>query len=186
MRSIPLFAALLAFFAATTLFAEPLSEGEKEAVKAAVMRRLEVTPKRMENEALSKVFGATFYTTELRLDLGGGRATMMDIVLARVGEEFQHLPSPSTTQPVPELLALLHPAFRLKSKDDALVFEKALDELYPMSTFEQKHKAIHQKERAWTFVRGKFFKDKSGLVVTTDESGKITEIRNVLKLTLPQ
>ena len=168
-------------FIASSLLAAPLDDAERKAVTAAVMERLTVEPERIENDGLARVFDATFYKVDVRLALPSG-ATKFGTKLMRVGEEVLDVPSPASTQSMPELVKILRKDFLLKSKADAATFEQALDVLYPMGSSDKKHKAIAQKGSRWTFVRGKFFDDTKGYVATTDASGRITEIRRVLKL----
>ncbi len=66
-------------------------------------------------------------------------------------------------------------SFRIKSKNDAKKFEKALDKIFPVFNLNKK---ILKKNGQWLFVRGRSFGKKTGVIVDVDGNGKIVSIKN--------
>jgi hypothetical protein len=165
-------------------FAEPMSDAERNAVRAAALELVESTPKRIDSEAIQQTFTAKFYDVELKIAQGPGSWQNVTLRLARSGDAYQSVGLPSTDAKMPELAKLMHPRFRLSDQDQAQVLQTALDEIYPVSTFgsEKPPREIRQSGTTWEFIRGKFFKDYKGFVVTTTEEGMITGIAYSLSI----
>ncbi len=175
--------ASVAILIATTVFADPLTDEESKALEAEVMRRITTEAKKVESEALGKAFAATFYEVDVKVSQGSSSQTV-GLQLARVGGQFVDVDKPTTNQSTPWLLKMLRPEFRLTSEADAKVFEAALDAIYPIHTFGDKEspKAIRNEGSKWIFVRGTFFDDVSGYIVTTDEEGVVTAVDYSLRI----
>ena len=184
MRTTYLLAITLLLVGASSLFAAPVTDAERDAIRREVLRRIRIEPERVEHAALKQVFDATFFKAEVEIDQGGGSSTSSSIQLSRKGEKWVDVEEPTTDQGLPVLTSLVKDAFRLTDKASAEVFEQALDQLYPIHSFGDKKepKEILRKGSTWIFVRGLFFEDKQGFVVATDEEGRIKEIRQQLRL----
>ncbi|MDJ0973714.1 MAG: hypothetical protein QNJ98_04585 [Planctomycetota bacterium] len=184
MRTTFLLALALLLVGASSLFAAPVTDAERDAIRREVLRRVRIEPERIEHAALKQVFDAAFFKAEVHVDQGGGSSTSSTIQLSRQGEKWVEVENPTTDQGLPVLTSLVKDTFRLDGKEAAEVFEQALDQLFPMRSFGNKKepKEILRKGSTWIFVRGTFFEDKKGFTVATDEEGKITEIRQQLRL----
>jgi hypothetical protein len=81
------------------------------------------------------------------------------------------------------LLRVVRDDFILSDQASAKQFEAALDVLYPIQVFgEKEHKEIRQDGTKWIFVRGKFFNDLKGFIVSTGADGKLTKIDHSLEI----
>jgi hypothetical protein len=150
---------------------------ETKAVEQEVLKRIKITPTKVESLAVKKVFAATFYKVKIGIKDGDSTSTS-ELSLARNQGKFVSIESTTTTRKMPVLQSVVKKDFKLKSEADAKVFQEALDKLYPVRGFgdDGKAKAIKKTASGWTFVRGTFFKDLKGFVVTTDASGVIKTI----------
>lgn len=174
----------LSLLASSRLLAAPVTDAERDAIRREVLRRIRIEPERLDHAALATVFDAAFYKAEVQVDQGGGSSTSATIQLSRAGEDWVEIETPTTDQALPVLTRLVKPDFVLDGKASAEVFEQALDQLYPMRSFGSKKepKEILRQGTTWIFVRGSFFDDKKGFLVATDEAGRITGIRQQLRL----
>jgi hypothetical protein len=144
---------------------------------------VQLDPQPLTGEALGKVFKASFFKVKVSFGTDGGITTL---VVARNGDDLAQVSTPGTNADMPDLKKLVKPDFKLKAEADAKTFEAALDLLYPIDErFDKedlKVKAIKHSGTEWTFVRGKFFDDFKGLVVKTDASGTVTNIKYSLEI----
>ncbi len=163
---------------ASQAIADPLDEAEMKAVRAAALDLIKSTPTRIASPAIEKTFAAKFYDVELKISQGPNSSQSVTLRIARGGGGYQSVGLPSSNADMPDLTKLVHPAFRLTDKAHAEMLQTSLNEIYPISTFgdEQPPKEIRQAGTTWTFIRGKFFKDFKGFVVTTTEEGMIMSI----------
>ena len=143
---------------------------------------VKLAPKRLTSEALPKIFSATFYNVGVSIGEDGGGTTL---TVARVGDEIAQVTTPSSSAEMPAFVKLVKEDFVLKTDADAHLLQDALDVLYPIdSRFSPEDvnlKAIRHKANQFTFVRGKFFDNVKGFVVTTDAVGKITSVKYSLE-----
>lgn len=147
---------------------------ETAAIENAIKDRITVEVKWKNTKRLSEVFAGKLYDVKIRLGQGKGSSYIHEQMLV-VGDEVNDVPQPTTNQKMPELLKMLNKQFKLKSQQDAETFEAALDELYPIR-FKKETKAIKKVDGKYVFVRGTFFKDLKGFVVTANADGAITDI----------
>ncbi len=166
-----------------TVAAAPMTDEESKAVEAEVRRRITTKTKKLDSDALNKAFVASLYEVDVKVSQGNSSQTV-GLQLARVDGKFVDVEKPTTNQSMPWLKKILRPEFRLKSDPDAKVFEAALDAIYPISTFGNKKspKAIRHDGNKWIFVRGTFFDDVSGYIVTTDDEGAVTAVDYSLRI----
>ncbi len=75
-----------------------------------------------------------------------------------------------------ELMQAVNPGFILNSDVQAVMFQDAINAIYPPGTFEKDKIKFYKKESNWIFVRDESFGEEEGFVVKTNEKGKITEI----------
>jgi hypothetical protein len=141
-------------------------------VKAAVEKKLlsKIEIKKVEiDPAASEVFRAPIY--KVRPELG---------YIAVVDGEVLNLNKPSSNFRLPGYLKLIREDFMLDSEEKANTLASALQLTFPYK-LKKIVKPVKVKH-GWIIFRGKFFKNYSGLVFTTNEQGKITLVEYVLKI----
>jgi hypothetical protein len=167
-------------------FADEITAKEKSAIDAELRKRVTFTPKRISSRALTTVFDATFYDVKMRVSSPDGSTSTTTMKLTHKGSAFVSIESPDTNKPMAKLQSLVKTSFKINNTAAAKTFEQALDSIYPIrSGFgdkDLKAKAFVQKGKTWTFIRGEFFKDHKGFIVTTDAKGKITSIKYSLSI----
>ena len=142
--------------------------------------KLQVRP--INAPALSKVFAGGVYEVTTTKELGGGGTSEERQRVVFDGKQFAPIEQPGTNQDFPFLLNLIKSEFRLATQSQAKQFEAALDALYDGISVGDEPKQIKQQGNQWIFVRGKFFEDLSGYILTTKADGKITKVAYSLKI----
>ena len=144
---------------------------------------VKLEPHPLTGDALAKIFTAKFFKVNVSIGADRGGTTL---VVARSGDNLIEVSTPGTDADMPDLKALLKPDFKLKADADGKTFQAALDLLYPIDErFDKedlKAKAVRHADTEWTFIRGKFFDHFKGLVVKTDATGAITNIKYSLDI----
>jgi len=156
---------------------------DRNLIRQEICRRITVEATPVVEEAVGKVFEATFYRVKLgRKDPDGSIYGMGKLLMARKGEEMVSPSSISTDKPLPVLLALISPHFRIRDRSDAECVQQALEALYPVTSISDKNaREIRRDGDTWLLIRGKFFDHLKGFVVRT-EGGKVVEMRYGLKI----
>ena len=165
------------------VMAAPLTPKEKDTLHQAVMKKekatIETDATRREDDALTSVFSPTFYDVTI-LQHSTTHTQEKNALLISLDGQMIELKHPTTNEHLPNLQRILKQDFHLKTAQDALILEEALDILYPISTSfgsdDLDKKAIQQKGNQWFFIRGAFFDNLAGFVFTTDASGKVTDV----------
>jgi len=140
----------------------------KAAVEKKLLSKIEIN-KPESDPAASEVFRAPIY--KVRPELG---------YIAVVDGEVLNLNKPSSSYRLPGYQKLIRDDFVLDSEEKANTLASALQLTFPYK-LNKIVKPVKVKH-GWIVFRGKFFKDYSGLVFTTDEKGKITLVEYVLKI----
>ena len=165
--------------------AQDLTADERAAVEAEVHKRIKVTSEKMTSPVLPRVFSPTFIEVKVKIMSPDGSTMTHDFTMAKSGDGFIDLEDPTTNMAMPNLQKAMRKDLRIKTDVDAKVVEQALDVLHPISGFggrDKAFKAIRHADNVWTFVRGKFFKERKGFVVTTDDTGAVKEVRYSLDI----
>jgi hypothetical protein len=76
----------------------------------------------------------------------------------------------------PLLMSLIKKDFLLKDENAAVLFEAALNMIYPVDDREVQNVKHVKKGSEWIFYRSKFFDDYTAFVVTTGTEGTVTKI----------
>lgn len=181
-RRLPIWPTATAFgmmlFAVSSAMGE--DAGDATAIEKAVKDRITVTATLKKTKHLNTVFTGQLYDVKIKIGQGNGSSTMREQIMA-VDGKVTDVPSASTNQKMANLLKLVKKEFKLKTQEDANVFEAALDDLYPMR-FDKDKKAIKKQDGNYVFIRGDFFKNLKGFIVTTDAQGTITDISYSLRI----
>lgn len=144
---------------------------------------VQVTPKRIDDAAVAKVFAAPIYELNIAISSGEGGNMTTKQTAARVDQKLAALSRPGTDGDCPMIQKMVNPAFMLKTDADGKTLQSALDQVFPPVTDDEKKAvAFHHAGNDWTFVRGTFFGKFMGFVFTTDAQGKIIAVKFSLKL----
>ncbi len=142
---------------------------------------VKIEPHPLASDALGKVFAAAFFSVDITFS-----GSNYKLVAARAGDDLKEVTLPSTDADMPDLKAIVKPAFKIAADADAKTFEAALDLLYPINPDfgpdDLKAKTIKHAGDEWTFVRGKFFDHFKGFVIKTNPDGTIAGIRYSLQI----
>jgi hypothetical protein len=162
---------------------EDATAQDKAFFEKQIGKLVKLEPQPLTGAALDKVFSAKFFKVNVSIGASGGG---QDLVVARSGDNAVEVTTPGTTEDMPDLKKLVKADFKLKADADGKTFESALDLLYPIDErFDKedlKVKAVKHKGTEWTFIRGKFFDNFKGIVVTTNADGVITNIKYSLEI----
>lgn len=159
------------------------SPAEKEFVRQHLQNIVRVDPERVIDPAVATVFAVPVYRVMIEIGDPNGMAKT-SVMVARMGDSLVTVSAPGEEQDCPAIHRLLSKTFKLNGPTAAATMQKALDVVYPISGTSE-DEAIKTFKRAgneWSFVRGKFFDNAMGFVLTTNAAGTITGVRWVLKL----
>lgn len=178
---------LLAMVAVCTLagsvHAQALTADEKAFFDKHLAEVVTVTPKRLADAAVIKVFATPIYEIAVTVKDGDGGTSDQKQLAARVDDKLVGVTRPGSDGDCPAIQKMFNPSFALLTDDDAKTLQTALDLLYPTySDDDKKAVSFHHTGTEWTFVRGNFFDKKMGFVLTTDAKGKVTGVKYILKL----
>ncbi len=142
-----------------------------------------VVPTRLDDPDVVKTFSGPIYQITITINMGDNSTSHQQQIAARVGDKLVPLSQPSTDRDCSDIQKMLNGDFTLRTDDDAKVLQSALDELYPVASDDDKKVvAFHHDGHEWSFVRGAFFDKHLGFIFTTDDGGKITDVKFSLKL----
>lgn len=151
-----------------------IAKAEEAAAKAAVviaqnlLSKIEII-KAETNESTSLIFRAPIYKVKPVL----GYVSILD-------GEVQDLNKPSSSVKLPGYLKLIRDDFVLDSEKKAEILASAIEPLIPYKL--KKIVKPVKVDHGWIIFRGKFFKNYSGIIFTTNEQGKVTLVEYVLKI----
>lgn len=134
---------------------------------------------RLHSDDLESVFNGTFYVLKQKAKTMWQCGS--DITAWRNQDHLFPIPDTSTEYAVmPDMLKMIKLTFKLKTNDDAVKLQNALDMLYPNRSFgsddtRMTKKFLHQNNQ-WIFIRGKFFEKLSGFIFSTDADGTIKSV----------
>lgn len=138
------------------------------AVEKELLSRIKIEKTEMEDEAL-QVFRAPIYNVKPKLGY-----------IAVVDGDVLDLNYKGTNAILTDYLTLIKDDFVLDSEEKASLLGNAFHKTYPYK-FKKIVKPVKIKT-GWIVPLGKFFKNYSGLVFTTDENGKITLVEFSLSI----
>jgi hypothetical protein len=155
----------------TNLTAQSVSQKDNAFLDNLFRSNLVINKERITSDTIAMVFKGTFYMVDPKIKLADTNDVyscrqMINIADAVIYDRLDT-----------GLFLLAKDNFYLKTEKDVLIFEGALDKLYPITDPEDLASKKHLKTgNDWCFVRGEFFDSKSGFRVTIDKNGKITGI----------
>jgi hypothetical protein len=154
----------------TYLNAQGLSQKDNASIDNLFRSNLVINKERIVSDTLSLVFKGNFYMVDPKIKLEDEEdvyscRTLISIVN---GVIYNRLDT--------SLLPVLQDNFYIRSEKDAVIFETALDKLYPVQEDEKELKEHLKTGNIWYFIRSDFFEDKSGYKVTINKDSKVTGI----------
>ncbi len=156
---------------------------DNEMIRELVLNEMvEVTSAPLDSPALKRVSEARFYRVTLKIHESKDAYSKSEYPFGFDGTNWVRIEMATGNRKMPLFKGLLSTKVRLKNKDDAEVMEAALDVLFPIHDGDEKKKSIRQQASGWIFVRGEFFDDQSGFIVTTDKDGAIMELEYSLEI----
>lgn len=144
-----------------------LSEEEQKGLNELINSSIIVDADAIKSQAISKILDAEFFEAATVYKHLGIELSSELIVLKHKGNFGKFYG-------VDELLPLFKPSYKMTSQEQANVFEKVLDKLFPV--FYAGNKDIYQKDKQWFFIRDESFGEKEGVVVSVDDKGKVIDI----------
>lgn len=178
----PVFLTLLLAAGATPALSQAVTADDIDFVREHLKDIVRVEPTRVTDPAVTSVFAVPIYRVSVEIHEADGTVSN-GLIVGRVGDAIVPISRPSTDQDCPEIHKMLNPQFKLTGTVAAETLQKALDAVFPAVTDESKAAvAFRRAGNTWTFIRGKFFDDVLGFVMTTDASGTITGVKFALKL----
>lgn len=148
----------------------------EEFVKDEIVKNIEVTAEKYDDEKVRKCFSGTFYKVEIKTPQPGGGSVTVGGLYLKDEEGVRSVPKPMTTAEMPQLLAIANPNFKLRTAEDGKTIQGALTTLYPSAVDDDVEQRVLQNGTTWSLIMDDFFDDFSGFVIETDEQGKITQI----------
>ncbi|MFP6668073.1 MAG: hypothetical protein VB876_12215 [Pirellulales bacterium] len=143
---------------------------------------IEVTSAQLDSPALKQISGVRFSQMTLKIKESKNGYSISKYPFAFDGTNWTRLEKSGGDRKMPVFKSLLSSTFRLKGQGHAETLEAALDALFPLDEEDEENKSIQQDALVWTFVRDKFFDDKSGFIFTTDQDGVITDVAYSLRI----
>jgi hypothetical protein len=150
------------------IHAEEIPSDVEASVEKELLSRIEINKAELD-PAASQVFRAPIYVVKPELGY-----------IAVVDGDTLNLNKPSSNSRLNGYLKLIRDDFLLDSEEKANILANAMHVTFPYK-IDKIVKPVKVKH-GWIVFRGKFFKNYSGLVFTTDDKGKITLVEFVLKI----
>ncbi len=146
-----------------------LTEKQITLIDSFINNKVSYIKKAIDTTNIAPVFNARFYTiTQKITDEWGNSSSEYTVV------EFEN--KFGTINNLGGLTKFVKKDFRLKTEADALLFEKALDVIYPLGVFAEKKKEHFKKNDKWYFVRDESFDVKEAICVDINADGTILKI----------
>jgi len=178
-----LFGALVLGVVATRAWSAEPTAAEKAFLDQHISDLVKIEYVRVSDPVVLRVFATPFTTVNIDISDGDGGTNHSSILVTRRDDKLVGITRPSTDGDCPAIRQMFRPDFRLKNDNDARMLQAALDAIFPITgSSDQKAKTFRHAGQKWTFVRGDFFEEKMGFVLTTDNSGAITGVSYVMKL----
>jgi hypothetical protein len=155
------------------------ASADTDPIKEAVLKMYDISYAPVQSPIMSKIYSATFYDVTISLKRGD-TVESGKLLVARDGDKVFLLEDRSSTQPMPSFLSAIRKDFRIKGNEDAALFESTLDLIFPVEdTVNEKnlkYKEMRLTGKTATFIRGAFFENRKGFVLTLGADGAITGV----------
>ena len=158
-----------------TIHAEVTDE-EIKSIKNYVLDRYTIEPKLLTTGDLSKVTTKKIFEVKVIQTTIAGAIKTETLRLMKDDGGLVQLIRPGSTKKCEELVRLFNREITINNAEEARVVERALDTVFPIGTFDKKHKKLYREGKKWIFIRGDIFMNLQGFVFTIDDQGHITSI----------
>jgi hypothetical protein len=147
-----------------------VSDEDMAAINAYFNEKIEYIKTPVQSAALEQVFNAKFYSVTEKIKQGDYGFSESSFIAFAENNKYEVLMNKAM------LTNLVAPEFKIENEQNAIVFQDALNALYPPGTFDIKHIQCYKKDNSWCFVRGESFGDKKGFVVRLNANNAIEKI----------
>lgn len=170
----------LLFAGTPALFGQALNAQDKKLIQDYILSQY-ISETTVVNPAVtSKVFSGRFYIVSSGFKYQDMTSYCSDFNFNLEAGKIRNYENVSEDHEMPQLVALIKKDYLLKDEPSAKAFEATLNELFPVKKEDLAGVKHYKKGNQWIFIRGKFFEDKSALIVTVAPNGTITKIENKL------
>lgn len=144
-----------------------VNDDEIKAITDYYAQKTTYTKSVLPSQALSTVFGRTFYAVNERFQCDEYSYEESNFIAYAIGDKCEVLKDKK------QLEGIIATTYKVKEEKDALVFQDALNALYPPGTFAKKHIQCYKNANQWMFIRDESFGKKEGFIVEVNESGEV-------------
>ena len=147
-----------------------VSDEDMLGIEALISSEILFEKQKIQSDALLKVFDARFFKIIF---------TEKETEESNRTQEFIAYEKDDTYAKLKEkedLIFLINGDFVI-NEANAIIFQDALDALYPLDYFDNKAKTNYQKDNRWFFVRSESFGEKKGFIIFSNANGKIIGVK---------
>ena len=147
-----------------------VSAEDMTGIEALMSGEISFEKEKIQSDVLQQVFNAVFYTivfTEQETAESSRTQTFIAYFANGVYAELKEKE---------DIIFLIKKDFVL-NEENAIIFQDALDVLYPLDYFDKKVKTNYKKDNQWVFVRSESFGEKKGFVLFINGSSKIIGLK---------
>ena len=147
-----------------------VSDEDMVGIEALISSEISFEKQKIQSKALTEVFDANFYKIIF---------TEKETEDSNRTQEFIAYEKDNTYAELKEkedLIFLINDNFVI-NKANAVIFQDALDALYPLDYFDNKAKTNYQKDNSWFFVRSDSFGEKKGFIIFINANGKVIGLK---------
>jgi hypothetical protein len=149
---------------------QTVSAEDMTGIEALMSSEISFEKEKIQSDVLQQVFNAVFYTivfTEQETAESSRTQTFIAYFANGVYAELKEKE---------DIIFLIKKDFVL-NEENAIIFQDALDVLYPLDYFDKKAKMNYKKDNQWIFVRSESFGEKKGFVLFMNGSSKIIGLK---------
>ncbi len=174
-----LISSFTAFMFIVNLFAQTIDPDSQKLIESFVKSNIDIQWEEVDQSTVSKVFSGTFYKIDVSfIETGSGASSCGSDNYINVNGSAVNMIEPIHIDlDCPVLMSVIKKDFLLHDESSALLFEAALNVLYPVDEDDIQHVKHLHKDSQWIFLRGKFFDDFTAFIVTTGLNGGVTNIK---------
>jgi hypothetical protein len=147
-----------------------VSDDDLAGIKAMLSSEISFEKQKIQSDVLPQIFDASFYTIIFTEQETSGGSRSQEFIAYAANGAYAELKEKE------DLIFLIKEDFVI-NEANALLFQEALDVLYPLDYFDKKAKTNYKKDNKWIFVRSDSFGEKKGFVLFMNGSGKITGLK---------
>ncbi|HVN58841.1 MAG TPA: hypothetical protein VMT63_11120 [Bacteroidales bacterium] len=164
-----------------SLSAQNIPEADIQLIDKFIQSRISIKKENLTNDTVKKVITGSVYLVKTLYADSSSSAVLTDNRVVIKDGKLIELEDLSTNKKLARLFSLVRKDFTIRTEADAIVFERVLDKLYPLSWSTEKYRQHLLKDGKWYFVRGEFFENKEAVIVTLDAGKRIINISFALE-----